>query len=463
MKRSNAFTMLSNIDEHKSKRLAKMTIVLSLLAVANSGCTTETASAPNEEEVLQAEAALSASGLEAQVTELEREQVTADVFHYSFLVKVGDSTNAHVRVHRIVREDAPWRAHPTTRAIMLLHGDFATFTTNFAPSLMSTAAQPDHDMAVYLAQHGIDVWGLDRRWTTAPLDGADLSDFADMGVTQAISDTGRALRFARLIRARDGVGNEPMFLGGFSSGAQITYLYAADETQKPPGQRQIKGIVPIDIYAKVAPADEADRLVACDSAQGERDALAQGMVDSDNSAFFQPLGELAASAPADQSPFSTKYTNRQMMLRFMTQTYRYYEPKPKYHLVAGVFTNGVSTDLRYSSEALVDDWLANSPPHESMLESAERDAIWCGEAPLPVVDHLADIRVPIFYLGAAGGFGDHGLYSTTVVGSTDVTTHVIRRLPVESEAEDFGHGDLLYANDAPTLAWEPLANWLLAH
>ncbi|HVK64201.1 MAG TPA: hypothetical protein VM694_07000, partial [Polyangium sp.] len=224
--------------QEKVTRLAIMPVVLGLLAVAAGGCTTETEPAPapvqDDEETLRDAVEASGSAITAQVPELVREQVSGDVYHYSFLVKVGDTPNARVRVHRIVREDAPWKARPADRAILLLHGDFATFTTNFAPSLTSSAAQPDHGLAVYLAQRGIDVWGLDRRWTTAPKEGADVSDFADMGVVQAVSDTGRALLFARTLRSLSGAGKDPMFLGGFSSGAQITYLHAAEETQKQP-------------------------------------------------------------------------------------------------------------------------------------------------------------------------------------------------------------------------------------
>jgi hypothetical protein len=439
-----------------------MPVVLGLWAVTAGGCTTETG-APDDGEALEATAAASASEFMAQVVGLEREHVVDDVYHYSFMLKVGGTPNARFRVHRIVREDGPWRALPAARAIMLLHGDFATFTTNFAPSLISGGAQPDHDLAVHLAQRGIDVWGLDRRWTTVPKEGADFSDFAGMGVAQAVSDTGRALLFARSLRILTGAGQDRMILGGFSSGAQLTYLYAAEETQKPPGQRHVKGIAPIDIYAKIAPDDEEERLVACDNAVVERDLVEQGMVDSDNSAFIQPLGALAASAPADPSPFLAGYTNRDAMLVFVTQTYKLYAPKPKYHLAAGVLTDGAPTGMRYASEALINDWLAHSPPHQALVESADRDALWCGTTPLPLADHLADITVPLFYLGAAGGFGDHGLYTTTLVGSTDVTTHVVRRLAVESEPEDFGHADLLYADDAPALAWAPLEQWLLAH
>jgi hypothetical protein len=116
--------------------------------------------------------------------------------------------------------------------------------------------------------------------------------------------------------------------------------------------------------------------------------------------------------------------------------------------------------LRETSEARVSSWFASSPPHQSMREAAELDAIWCGRTPRP---ELSKIRVPLYYLGAAGAFGDHGLYSTTRVSSREVTTQVVRRLPPEREAEDFGHGVLLYAADAPALAWRPLAAWLRCH
>ena len=71
--------------------------------------------------------------------------------------------------------------------------------------------------------------------------------------------------------------------------------------------------------------------------------------------------------------------------------------------------------------------------------------------------------MPLFYLGAAGGYGDHGLYSTTRVSSSDVTTQVVRRGGSGGDFEDFGHGDLLFADDAPALVWQPLRAWLVAH
>jgi hypothetical protein len=121
------------------------------------------------------------------------------------------------------------------------------------------------------------------------------------------------------------------------------------------------------------------------------------------------------------------------------------------------------TALRLSSERRVQDWLMGAQPHQAYVEGVDMDTIQCFEGPLPLVDHLADISVPVFYLGAAGGYGDHGIHTTTVTRSTDVTTHVVRRLSPEQEAEDFGHADLLFGRDAPALSWRPLVVWLLRH
>jgi len=128
-----------------------------------------------------------------------------------------------------------------------------------------------------------------------------------------------------------------------------------------------------------------------------------------------------------------------------------------------VLAGDAVTGLRESAERAVGEWLASAPPHQSLRESADTDALTCGDAPLPADVPLSRIEVPLLLIAAAGGYGEHALYSTTQVSSTDVTTLVIRQLPVEREAEDFGHADLLFSPDAPGLAWQPLLTWLRAH
>jgi pimeloyl-ACP methyl ester carboxylesterase len=404
------------------------------------------------------DAARAASALVLDVT---RDQLAGDVYHYGFVLRVGNTANAKLSLHRVVRERAPWIPRATPQAVMLLHGDFSTFVTNFAPSLGAPPSSTT-GLATYLAQQGIDVWGVDRRWTQAPAENADLSDFADMGLTQELDDIGRALAFARTTRVLTGSGAERLTLLGFSRGGQLAYAYTSREAQKPAFERHVKGLVPLDVYAEIAPADEEFRQTLCTSAYYEQLDLAAGVVDSDNSLFIA-LGSLARTAPDEQSPILRRFNNRGALFTLVGQTYKFIAFTPRYHLASGVVEDGVVTALRDSPEDRITAWFAGAAPHESLREAAESDALWCGQAPLPIDFALDRIQVPLFYLGAAGGFGDHGLYSTTRVGSTDVTTMVVRRLGADREAEDFGHGDLLYASDAPTLAWQPLASWLLRH
>jgi pimeloyl-ACP methyl ester carboxylesterase len=444
----------------KVARIRSFGLALTLVcAGALTGCATEDSDPPGvDDSVQEASDLLAATG----VLEVQRDLVAADVYHYSFLLKVGATPNARVRVHRVVRELAPWQPRKSASSVLLLHGDFATFTTNFASALEGAARPPSGGLAPYLAAKGIDVWGLDRRWTTAETDAADVSDFAGMTFSAALDDIGRALAFARATRTVTGSGHDRMILAGFSRGGQLAYEYAARESQLPPGKQHLRGLIPLDVYARISPADEALRTNACAASAYDQQALGGGMIDSDNGAVIQ-TGVLAASAPNDPSPFVDGFTNRGLMLAFITQTYLFFTPTPAYHLGGGVLEDGTSTALRYASEPVINGWLSSAPFHQALAESADGDALWCGDAPLPLADHLADITIPLYYLGAAGGFGDHGLYTTTLVASTDVTTNVIRRLAPEREAEDFGHGDLLYAEDAPELAWQPLAAWILQH
>jgi len=393
--------------------------------------------------------AIASNRAEARPVQLVRERVTADVFHYQIDIRVGESPNARVRIHRVVREIAPWLPRPTAHAAMLLHGDFSSFVTNFVPTL-GEPASPAPGLAPYLAARGIDVWGVDRRWTL-PDDSGDTSDFGDMGVDQELGDIRFALGFARATRTITDHDPGRIVLGGFSHGGELAYAYAAADG------RHVKGLAILDIYYDIAPEDADLRARACQNSRDEFDALAAGFADASNG-FFIDAAFLARTAPDELSPIAPPLTNREVVLTLAGQTYVLAAFTPLYHLIAPVLDeNGAAVDFSETSEETVLDWFAGSPPHQSMREGAELDAIWCGTTPRP---ELARIHVPLFYLGAAGGFGDHGLFSTTRVSSTDVTTHVVRRFGDDRVAEDFGHGDLLFARDAPTLAWPPLAAFL---
>ena len=82
---------------------------------------------------------------------------------------------------------------------------------------------------------------------------------------------------------------------------------------------------------------------------------------------------------------------------------------------------------------------------------------------LPYDDYLGDITAPVFYVGAGGGLGEQGLYTLSLLGSTDVTSMIVQLFPPEAAAIDFGHVDLWTANDSPTLVWTPILDWINDH
>ncbi len=390
-----------------------------------------------------------------------RAHVSGDVYHHEFVLRVGDGPNATLRLHRVVRERSPYVPRRSKNAIFMMHGDFATFATNFAP-VLGTPASSTTGLATWLAERDIDVWGLDRRWTQAPFDGADLSDFDEMGLAQALGDIRVALAFARGVRVITDASLEKMTLLGFSRGGQLAYAYASDEAARPSWQRHVKGLVPVDVYVALAPEDEIFRQRFCAWSADEYDLVANGAVESSND-FQIATGLGVLAGPDDPSPYPG-WTNRDVMLDLAGMTRFYYPVTPVYHLAAPVLdeSGDFAIALRESDEDVIATWFAGAPRHQSMLESADTDALVCGEAP-PLDLPLSRIRVPLFLVAAAGGYGERAIYTTTQVGSSDVTTLVVRKRAPGEEAEDYGHGDLLFARDAPTLAWAPLLSWLRSH
>jgi hypothetical protein len=82
---------------------------------------------------------------------------------------------------------------------------------------------------------------------------------------------------------------------------------------------------------------------------------------------------------------------------------------------------------------------------------------------VPYDDHLERVKVPVLYVGAAGGVGRYGEFGLTLLGSQDVTVLLVRTLPEEARALDYGHADLFLADDARERVWQPLLQWVRSH
>ncbi len=394
---------------------------------------------------------------------VERRALTADVAEYSFKVRVGSGPYDEIGVHRVVKEIAPNVPARAAKAVFLAPGDIWNFRAAFL-----TGAKP---LPVFLAENGVDVWGIDYRWTSVPATETNLSFMADWGIEQDARDLGFALGVARFTRAMTGSGFGKIHLLGWSRGGQIGYAYLNGETQAPPGLRQVAGFIPVDIYLKTdVPQLKA---FACQRQQNTEAILASGQAAADVGGLIALLGTLAATDPNGSSilngpPFNLPgYTNREAGLLVGEATFGLQgglEPAPFYHFTGGTFgADGKPTGLLYSNEADLFSFERSASPFQPNRELAEADAATCEQTDVAFDDHLGEITVPVLYIGAGGGFGEFGTYTTTLLGSTDVTTHVVSLVPAEARIVDFGHADLFLANNAETLVWQPLLDWVQAH
>ena len=135
-----------------------------------------------------------------------------------------------------------------------------------------------------------------------------------------------------------------------------------------------------------------------------------------------------------------------------------------WHFVGGFLDeNGIPSGLRFTEDRLWLDILQNIPPHLPVQTDFDVDATFCGKIDMPFDDHLGQITLPILLAGAEGGFGQAGVYTTTLTGSKDVTKFIVQRLPDGQRTEDFAHVDTLAGKDAKTLVWKPVLDWIIAH
>jgi hypothetical protein len=188
-----------------------------------------------------------------------------------------------------------------------------------------------------------------------------------------------------------------------------------------------------------------------------------------SSAFIVQLGQLAITDPNSISPFfGPPYTNLDISLILGAATYQFGPSLAEfYHFVGGTFPGGdiwgIPDGLVYTSIPEWNNFVASASPFEAVRMEYDTFTISCGDTRTPFDDHLDNITVPVLYVGAGGGFGSNGLYTLTLLGSQDVSSHIVSFYPPEQAAFDFGHLDLFYGQGADDLVWSPIYQWLSEH
>jgi hypothetical protein len=138
--------------------------------------------------------------------------------------------------------------------------------------------------------------------------------------------------------------------------------------------------------------------------------------------------------------------------------------QPVYHFTAasGFDASGLPTGLAFTGPERLFDFQRRASPLQPHRQLLEIEQLACGEVDLPYDDQLGQVQVPVLYVGAGGGFGEEGLPSLSLLGSTDVSSLLVSAFPPELRILDYGHADLWLAEDAGARAWTPILAWLQA-
>jgi hypothetical protein len=386
------------------------------------------------------------------ITHMDRTVIGADIAHYIYDMRIGAGEFDRIRIHRVVREAFPGHAVRTLNALYMVHGDNNKFEMIFMAPQISQVPAWDHSLPAYLAEHNIDVWGMDQDWALVPPGTTDFSFFKNWNLQREVNNIETGLSLARSIRMATGQGVDQLELLGFSSGAITAYVVANEETRWPRYLRNVKGIIPVDWAIKYAPGEEPQGYCKI--------SYYQGLLDSgtyaDDASVINQFGALAISAPSDPSPFFDGLSNYQGLLAVGASG------TP--HFVAGIFdSSGMPTGLRYTEPRVFADVLVAASDYMPVHWLLDENKVVCNAVTPPYDDHLKDVTIPILYVGAAGGTGTSGYYAPTLTGSRDVSQFNVQLMPNDASPLDFGHADLFLARNAERLVWKPILNWLVAH
>lgn len=194
-----------------------------------------------------------------------------------------------------------------------------------------------------------------------------------------------------------------------------------------------------------------------------------GSYSSDEGLGLKYLAILASTAPDEMSETIPGFTNKEAILFIAAATFATFEPPegpytPNYHFTGGIFNEyGIPYDLAFTKYNYLLDIIMDIPSYQSLGEILEGEALLANIGDSPYDDYLAEIKIPVLYVGAIGGEGEYGEYTLSLLGSTDQTSIIVKLYPPEYIAADFGHLDLLSAGDADSFVWEPIYHWIKSH
>lgn len=395
-------------------------------------------------------------GLRCTVLNVSRSELGNQLAYYRALIKVDSGDFDVIAVSRVVRELRPGVPVSTLGTYFYLHGSAGSFYQALV------APHGDQGFAVYLGGHNIDVWGINLRNVQIPPETTVLPNAHDWGFNLQVKDVRLATRIARYVRGLTGQGIGRLVLGGHSAGGALVYAVANAEAVLPVASRDIAALIPMDMVYQLPPSATAQMQYSCNVAAGFKSMNDSGWYFNNNLGSIA-LGRLAQTDPNGVSAYSSPLTNLQAVLQ--NAAYLSFAPVYPFHGWAVIRDDsGLAVDGRYTQIADIVQNSVVSPPF--MIPTAMISDMFAASCPTlnsPHAANLDKVKIPVLYVGLAGGMGHFGEYTLSALGSRDKKSLFIQLQPDDSATNDFGHMEAFRARDAQKLVWQPILQWIAQH
>lgn len=314
-------------------------------------------------------------------------------------------------------------ASPATAVLLYLPGT----NMNAEPALRDE----DHNLWLFLAARGVDVYALDYRTRFVPPSG--VTDFAFMRGWDMATFVSDARAAAAKARAESGLPR--LFVAGFSRGVNLAYAFALAEPREG-----LAGLIALDGYFKShAPKGQFDRAAAL-KAVVDKGAFASDVSGPKGWERRAALMKAAAEAgPASSDKYETAGDELADVL------YSAWRPGGLANAKEGKSTASVLARL-----------LAGYDRYYPAVQDVDGRAIadYADDPATPVDDGWGKLEAPVLYFGATNMGVEwvlNGIASAGGAGSPDVTLNVL---------ENYGHLDVIAGDQARRDVYEPTLAWI---
>lgn len=319
-----------------------------------------------------------------------------------------------------------YRGQGPARAVLLyLPG------TNMNAELALT--DEDHNVWLFLASRGVDVFALDYRTRFVPASGVeDFGFMREWGLQTFVGDARAAAE-----KARTESGTPRVFVAGFSRGVTLAYALALAEPRDA-----IAGVVALDgSFKSHAPSGKYDRQAAMKKLDTSG-VFASDVAGSRGWEWRTRLMQGASEKPKGPA-IDAKYATAADELADVL--YTAWRP--------GGLANAKEGK---STPAVLGRLLAGYDRYYPAVQDVDGRAIadYADDPATPVDDGWGTLKAPVLYFGATGMAVDwilNGIASAGGAGSPDVTINVL---------EGYGHLDVIVGDQARRDVFEPLLAWM---